>query len=460
MKIAVLNGSPKGDLSVTLQYARFIQKKFPQHELKVFNISQTIRHLESDEKAFQKIVDEVRTSDGVLWAFPLYFLLVPAQYKRFIELIWERGAQDAFKDKYTAVLSTSIHFFDHTAHNYMNAICDDLGMRYAGSFSADWTDLLREKERAQLLLFARHLFEAIESHAPTSRSYSPVTRGTLDYVPGSVAAKVDAGSRKVLVLTDARDGDANLKRMVERFRQSFSGDIEVINLHDVDIKGGCLGCIQCGYDNTCVYGDKDGFVEFYNTKVKAADVLVLAGAIKDRYLSSRWKMFFDRSFFNGHTPKWSGQQVGFIISGALRQIPNLRQLLEAHAELEQADAVDFVTDEYEDSAQVDALLQGLAERLIRYAGEDYVKPRTFLAVGGRKLFRDDVWGRLRFPFLADHRYYQKHGVYDFPQKDYRARATNAVMVLLTKVPPIRKDIYTRRIKTGMVKPLQDVVKKK
>jgi hypothetical protein len=234
----------------------------------------------------------------------------------------------------------------------------------------------------------------------------------------------------------------------------------VINLHDVDIKGGCLGCIQCGYDNTCVYGDKDGFVEFYNTKVKATDVLVIAGAIKDRYLSSRWKMFFDRSFFNGHTPKWSGQQVGFIISGPLRQILNLRQLLEAHAELEQADAVDFVTDEYEDSAQVDALLQGLAERLIRYASEDYVKPRTFLAVGGWKLFRDDVWGRLRFPFLADHKYYQKHGVYDFPQKKYRARATNAVMILLTKVPSLRKDIYTRRIKTGMVKPLQDVVKKK
>ncbi len=460
MKIAVLNGSPKNDLSVTLQYVRFIQKKSPQHELKAFNVSQTIRHLESDEKAFQKIVDEVRTSDGVLWAFPLYLLMVPAQYKRFIELIWERGAQDAFKDKYTAVLSTSIHFFDHTAHNYMNAICDDLGMRYVGSFSADMADLLREKERAHLLLFARHLFGAIESHAPTSRSYQPVTRGKLDYVPGSVAAKVDAGGKKVLVLTDARDSDANLKRMVERFRQSFSGNVEVVNLHDVDIKGGCLGCIRCGYDNTCVYQDKDGFVDFYNTKVKTADVLVIAGAVKDRYLSSRWKMFFDRSFFNGHTPKWCGQQVGFIISGPLRQIPNLRQLLEAHAELEQADAVDFVTDEYEDSAHVDALLQGLAERLIRYADEDYVKPRTFLAVGGWKLFRDDVWGRLRFPFLADHRYYQKHGVYDFPQKDYRARAISALMILLTRVPPIRKDIYTKRLKAEMVKPFQNVVEKK
>jgi hypothetical protein len=63
-----------------------------------------------------------------------YYFLVSSQYKRFIELIWERKAEGFFKDKYTAVLSTSIHFFDHTAHNYMNAICDDLEMKYLGFF--------------------------------------------------------------------------------------------------------------------------------------------------------------------------------------------------------------------------------------------------------------------------------------------------------------------------------------
>ena len=135
MKIAVLNGSPKGNISVTMQYVHYIQKKFPQHELKIFNISQEIRKIERDEKAFQGIIDEVRLSDGVLWAFPLYYLHVPSQYKRFIELISERGVQDAFKGKYAASLSTSINFYDHTAHNYMNSICDDLDMSYAGSFS-------------------------------------------------------------------------------------------------------------------------------------------------------------------------------------------------------------------------------------------------------------------------------------------------------------------------------------
>ena len=70
-----------------------------------------------------------------------------AHYKRFIELVFERGAQAAFAGKYAASLSTSIHFFDHTAHNYIHAICDDLGMRFVESFSPDMTDLLNEEGR-------------------------------------------------------------------------------------------------------------------------------------------------------------------------------------------------------------------------------------------------------------------------------------------------------------------------
>src|SRR5512136_1104407 len=162
MKIIVLNGSPKGDASVTLQYVHFMQKKFPQHELKIVNIASQIKRIEKDEKVFQEMMDEVRSSEGVLWAFPLYYLLVSSQYKRFIELIWEREAVDVFKNKYTAVLTTSIHFFDHTAHNYMNAICDDLEMKYVGSFSAEMYDLVKGVERGRLLMFGRNFFEAIE----------------------------------------------------------------------------------------------------------------------------------------------------------------------------------------------------------------------------------------------------------------------------------------------------------
>ncbi|MBL7208658.1 MAG: NAD(P)H-dependent oxidoreductase [Dehalococcoidia bacterium] len=456
MKIAVLNGSPKGDISVTMQYVHFIQKKFPQHKLKILNVSQRIKTTEKNQAVFQEIIDEVRLSDGILWAFPLYVFLVHSQYKRFIELIWENGAADAFKSKYTAALSTSIHFFDHAAHNYMNAICDDLDMKYVGSYSADMRDLLEEKERDRLVLFAENFFEAIETNVPTTKSYKPVTYGKFNYVPGNVETKTDIGDKKVIVVTDCQDKQANLGRMIETFRESLSKEVQVINLNDIDIKGGCLGCIQCGFDNICAYQDKDEFIEFYNTKIKTADVLIFAGAIRDRYLSSRWKLFFDRGFFNTHTPTLTGKQVGFIVSGPLSQIPNLRQILEAYIEWQRANLVDFVTDEYEDSAKVDALLQSLAKRAVRFAEIGYVKPATFLGVGGMKIFRDDMWGRLRFVFQADHRYYKKHGIYDFPQKDRRARDTNKIMFDLTKTPEMREQVR-KMIKTQMVKPYQEIL---
>ena len=458
MKIIVLNGSPKGDISVTMQYVHYIQKKFPQHKLDIHNVAQKIKTTGKNEKVFQEIIDLVKSSDGVLWAFPLYILHVHSNYKRFIELISEKGAEDVFRNKYTAVLTTSIHFFDHTAHNYMNAICDDLDMKYVGGFSAYMDDLLKEEERERLILFAESFFEAIENKIPTSKSYQPVIYRKFDYIPGNVENKIDAGDKKIIVLTDCEDDQKNLSRMIERFKGCFANEIEVINLHNVDIKGGCLGCLRCGFNYICAYKGKDEFIEFYNKKIKTADVLVFAGSIKDRYLSSRWKLFFDRAFFNTHTPSIIGKQIGFIISGPLSQIPNLRQILESWTEWQQSNLVDFITDEYEDSAEIDALLQSFAQRLIRFADKNYIKPATFLGVGGMKVFRDDIWGRLRFPFVADHRFYKQHGIYDFPQKDFRTRIKNGIMMFLTKIPKIRKEIYTKRMKEEIIKPLQKILK--
>ncbi len=462
MKITVLNGSPKGDLSVTMQYVNFIQKKFPNHELKIFNISSQIKKIENDGKVFQEVINEVRSSEGVLWAFPLYVFLVSSQYKRFIELLWEKKSENVFKDKYASVLTTSIHFFDHTAHNYIRAVCDDLDMKFADLFSAGMYDLLKEKERERLTTFAENFFQAIETKRPTLKSFQPLTYRKFDYIPGNgpgdAKDKIKT-SKKVVVLTDCTDPRTNLGRMIERLKSSFLNGIEVMNLYDLDIKGGCLGCIQCGYDYECIYTGKDEFVEFYNTRLKTADILVFAGAIQDRYLSSRWKLFFDRGFFSTHTPSFMGKQIGFIISGPLGQIPNLRQIFEGYVEWQQANLVDFVTDEYGDSPQIDEALHHFARRLISFSEKEYIKPRTFLGVGGMKIFRDDIWGKLRFPFQADHRFYKRHGIYDFPQRDYKARIMVTILMLLTKIPTMRKEIYRKRMKEEMVKPLRRIVQR-
>lgn len=451
MKIIVLNGSPKGKASVTMQYVNYIQKKFPQHELKILDIAQKIKRIEKDENTFQNILEEIKSADGVLWAYPLYVFLVASQYKRFIELIFERKAGQVFKDKYSALLSTSINFFDHTARNYINGICDDLGMKFVDSFSANMTDLFKREEKDKLILFAEGFFNSIENKDSTSRTFAPINRLKTAYSPGEPEPEIDTGGKRVLLLTDARSGEINLNRMVKRFKESFIQDIEVVNLNDIDIKGGCLGCIHCGIDNVCAYEGKDGFIDFYNSKVKRADIIIFAGEIKDRYLSSRWKMFFDRGFFNTHQPVLSGKQIGYIISGPLRQIPNTRQILESFVECHQANNIGIVTDEYEDSGRVDDLLKELAKRSIILSDKKYIKPQTFLGVGGCKVFRDDIWGKLRFVFQADHKYYKKTGFYDFPQKDFKTRVANLLMIPLTRIPQFKRG-FQKDLKDLMVKP--------
>jgi hypothetical protein len=107
---------------------------------------------------------------------------------------------------------------------------------------------------------------------------------------------------------------------------------------------------------------------------------------------------------------------------------------------------------------LDALLQRLAEQLVQFAVEGYKKPVTYLSVGGRKIFRDEIWGGLRFVFQADHRFYSRHGVYDFPQKKYKARVVVAIMMLLTRIPRFREE-FRRRGKALMVEPYQKVVER-
>ena len=111
------------------------------------------------------------------------FLSAPST-KRFIELIFERKAQDAFAGRYAASLSTSIHFFDQTAHAYIHAVSDDLGMKYLGFYSAEMRDLLMEEERKRFEKFASLLFTAVQEKIPVQRENAPLVWPSLSYVPG------------------------------------------------------------------------------------------------------------------------------------------------------------------------------------------------------------------------------------------------------------------------------------
>ena len=114
MKILVLGGSPKGDVSVTMQYVEYLKRRFPGLDFRVHQVAHDINRLLKNDSAFAEVIDDLRSADAVLWAFPLYILLVCSQYKQFVELVYQRGAADAFAGKHAASLSTSINYYDIT----------------------------------------------------------------------------------------------------------------------------------------------------------------------------------------------------------------------------------------------------------------------------------------------------------------------------------------------------------
>ncbi len=456
MKIIVLNGSPKGNMSVTMQYIHYAQKIFPRHELKIINIASSITKIERDRPAFDAIIREINKADGVLWAFPLYYWIVHSGYMRFIELIRERGVKKVFKDKYAAAFSTSIHFFDNTAHNYMHAVCDDLDMKYTGFYSADMHDLLDAKMRVQITAFFEDFFSAIENKVPSTKAYLPVNYSPKKYIPGAVKNKINTSDKRILIITDYTDKDTNLKGMALRLKDSFKQPARIININDISIKGGCLGCIQCGFDNKCVYGDNDDIKKVYNTEIKNSDVLIYALKITGRYFSSRFKMFLDRSFLNTHQPRNIGKQIAFVISGPLAQNPNVREIVQAYAELTGGNFNGIITDEAPNPAEIDGLLDSLALKLVSSAVRNTIKPMTFLGVGGLKIFRDDLFANLKFAFQGDYKYYKKHGLFDFPQKNFRIRLFNFFMIPFSKIPPVRESIR-KDMKKHMIEPYQKIM---
>ncbi len=455
MRILVFSGSPKGLLSATLQYVLFLEKKFPEHEFTVLHICVDHDGIEQDCRVFDEVLQSVRSADAILWAYPVYTFLVHAYLKRFIELINRRGAQEAFRGKYAAALSTSIHFFDHTAHNYIHAICEDWGMKFVDVYSASVYDLLEEKERQRLLEFMRGLLATVEQRLPVARVFEPVDPHIRDYTPAPAQTPVSLNGKKAVLLMDSDGESANLLKMVERFRQCFYEDVATVDLNALRIRSGCDGCFRCGADGACILRNADDINDLYLEKLAMADIIVMAGTVVDRYLSWRWKLFYDRGFFLPVIPWWPGKQLGFVVSGPLRQLPNLREIIEGYVEFHQGNLAGIVTDE-SDSSQTDRLLDHLAQRLVACAQSGYARPRTFRGIGGTKIFRDGTWGFLRPVFQVAHRYYRKNGMYDFPQSSLKNWLLITGGMLLINLPGMRQRFF-KRLKADIVAPLQKVV---
>ncbi len=404
MRILVLNGSPKGENSITLQTVRYLEQRFKDETFEVLHVGQRIKAL---EKAFEKAEEALRNADLILFCYPVYTFLVPSQLHRFIELIKEHGVD--VSGKCAAQVSTSLHFYDITAHRFIRDNCDDLGLQYLGGLSADMEDLLKEQGRKEAEDFLRFVLWRKEHGYAEPRRYGEPKPFSPAALSETAPPAMLSGGRVAVVADFDPNEMSPIREMVARFLRVAPFETTLVNLREFPFAGGCLGCFHCAADGTCIY--KDGFDTFLREHIQTADAIVYAFAIKDHSMGYRMKLYDDRQFCNGHRTVTMGKPVGYLVSGPLSREINLGTVIEARAEVGGNFLAGVATNESDPDAEILALSETL-----RYAVDHaYQPPKTFWGVGGLKIFRDLIY-QMRGLMREDHRFYKKHGFYDFPQK--------------------------------------------
>ena len=405
MNILVLNGSPGGKNSITLCTVRYLKKHFPEHRFVVLDVGQRIRQMENQQELWIGLMEK---ADLILFCYPVYTFLVPSQLHRFVELMKESGID--FRGKYATQITTSKHFYDITAHRFVEENCADMGLKVIRGLSADMEDLLSEGGRKDAEAFFRYVLWNMKKGFEERICLGKKSRTALRIAdPSAEQLKAPSPGRIVIVADFSYSEKNRLQNMCERLKNLLPCETEILNIQEFPFAGGCLGCFRCASEGKCIY--KDGFDAYLREKIQSADGLVYAYTVKDHSMGYRFKVFDDRQFCNGHRTVTMGKPVAYLVDGKLDAEENLRVLMEARSQVGGNALAGIATDQTDPNGEIDRL----AENLCYMIAEGYLPPKNFYGVGGMKIFRDLIW-QMQGLMREDHKFYRAHGFYDFPQK--------------------------------------------
>ena len=170
-------------------------------------------------------------------------------------------------------------------------------------------------------------------------------------------------------------------------------------------------------------------------------------------MGASFKLYDDRQFCNGHRTVTMGMPMGYLISGNYREESNLQMIIEGRAQVGSNFLAGVATDEVDPNAGIDQLAQTLEWALEK----QYTPPQNFLGVGGMKIFRDLIW-LMQGMMKADHKFYKKHGQYDFPQKKKGMMLKMYLVGALLSSPKVKAKMGNA-MNEGMIAPYKKLLDK-
>lgn len=428
MKILAVNGSPQGSSSITLQTFLYLAALHKEHEFEVINAGQPDA---AQKKDFPAALEKLKAADVIIFVYPVYTFLAPSQLQCFIEHLKENA--ECVRGKYASQITTSKHFYDVTAHSYIEENCMDMGMKCVPGLSADMNDLLTERGRREAESYFERLVFSVENGIARSRTEQDGSAVPPAPHLSALSEVQKKDGYDIALVHNAAPDDAELRAMIDAFARVMPHKVRGINIREYPFAGGCLGCFSCAADGECIY--KDGFDSFLRNTIQTADAIVYAFTIENHYTHSSFKMFDDRQFCNGHRMVTSGKPVAYILSGRYSEEHNLQTLIEARSQVGGNFLAGVATDERDAADDILKLAKSLAFALEKQC----ISPRNFYGVGGAKIFRDLIY-EMRGLMRADGKYYKEYGLYDFPQKKRKTILLMKLVGCLMSLPGARAKI--------------------
>ncbi len=518
-RILVLNGSPSGKNSITLQTLLFMEKYWKDAEFEILHVGQRIR---SYEKDFSQAEASLKKAEMILFCYPVYTFLVPAQLHRFIELIKENKV--CLKGKYASQITTSKHFYDTTAHRFIQDNCDDLGLLYIRGLSADMEDLLSKKGQKEAAAFTRYLRWCMKKGFYEGAHY-----GVQD-VPNEnehLQSENNSGVKAELPATGESACDTEkqiyvINEQTRRTEKQICGTNEQTRRTDKQICGINEHARRtdkqiCGINKQACKTDKISKIAIVADLSEGEESDTLRDMIRDFVKNSKipCELFNIRDFpFKGGClgcfhcasdgiciykdgfDSWlreAIQKADAIVyaykvkdhsMGSLFKTFDDRQFCNGHRTVTMGRPLGYLVDGclsveenlctvMEARAQVGGnFLAGIAcsekkadmERQIRTLAEtlgyairhNYRPPKNFYGVGGLKIFRDLIY-QMQGLMREDHRFYKEHGFYDFPQK-HRGRIIAMYLLGALMSNPKLGSSMKGKMTEGMLMPYRKLLK--
>jgi hypothetical protein len=145
--------------------------------------------------------------------------------------------------------------------------------------------------------------------------------------------------------------------------------------------------------------------------------------------------------------------VGYLVSGNYSAENNLRTVIEARCETGGNFLAGVATDEGDTDRHIDDLAKSLSFAL----ETKHTAPQNFWGVGGMKIFRDLIY-QMRGMMRADHKFYKKQGIYDFPQKKWLESSKMYLVGLLLSNEKILSKMGNK-MNEGMLAPYEKMFEK-